>query len=221
MSYRRRDSQEICENLYHHLTKNLPDLKIFMDTKGIEPGKEWRYALEAGVNNCDVFIAIIGQEWLSIKNEKGDRRITERTDYVRQEISSAIRNHKYIIPVLVNGASVPEFNELPHSIKDITRHQAFRLSDNIEEDAKALANWITKAIKEKKSNDRERVTSKIFNGVGIVLLFPFFIVYRILSRLANFISSNFLLFLFSLLTIALCFTCSWLVYEIYSSMFPQ
>jgi hypothetical protein len=51
ISYRRKDSKETCEKLYHHLAENLPGLKIFMDTENIEAGDEWRDVLERGVKN--------------------------------------------------------------------------------------------------------------------------------------------------------------------------
>ena len=185
ISYRRKDSKETCKKLYHHLAENLPGLEIFMDTEDIKAGNKWREVLETGVKKCDVLLAIIGPEWLSIENEEGVRRLTERTDYVRLEISKALRNHKGIIPVLIHGTGMPEKNELPNSIAALHSYEAFTLSDNLEDDAKKLAIRIEEAIKEKKAADRSRIASRAVGNLGMILLFPFAVIYLIISSLSG------------------------------------
>ena len=219
ISYRRQDSQQVCEELFRHLTKNLPGLKVFMDVEGIAPGRKWKAELEKEVKKCQVLIVLMGPDWISIENDEGIRRITERKDYVRQEISSAIRNHKSIIPILVNGATIPNEVELPYSIKHLTRHQAFRLSDNIEADAMILADRIKVAIKEKKGEDKKRVFSKLIEPIGIVLIIPFFIIYEMFARLLKGASSNIRTIILLLVTMIFCTGCSWVVYRFILSAF--
>lgn len=185
ISYRRKDSKETCEKLYRHLAENLPGLDIFMDIEDIEAGNKWRDVLETGVKKCDVLLAVIGLEWLSIENEEGVRRLTERTDYVRQEISKALRNHKGIIPVLIDGTGMPHKNELPNSIVALADYQAFTLSDNLEGDAKKLAIRIRSEIKKKKVADRSRFASKTVGNLGMILLYPFAVIFLIISSLSG------------------------------------
>jgi hypothetical protein len=130
-------------------------------------------------------LAIIGPEWLSIENEGGVRRLTERTDYVRQEISKALKNQKSVIPVLINGAVIPDKNELPNSIAALTRYQAFTLSDDLEEDAKKLAIRIRNTIKEKKAADRWKFASKAVEILGTILLSPLAVIVLIIFSLSG------------------------------------
>ena len=218
ISYRRKDSLETCRELYRHLTEDLPDLEIFMDVEDIDSGKKWREVLEKGVKNCDVLLAVIGPEWLSIENDEGVRRITETTDYVRREISKAIRNHKGIIPVMLPGVPIPKENELPASIKALPRYQDFKLSDNLEADAKKLALKIRSAIKEKKAADRGRLAYKIFERVGIALIFPFYILSEIASRLVKGRSSTARNLMRFIVMALICIGSFWLLYLLVQSI---
>ncbi len=53
-----------------------------------------------------VLLVIIGPNWL------GDR-LSEKNDFVRQEIERAIRSGKIVIPVLIDETEMPREEQLP------------------------------------------------------------------------------------------------------------
>jgi len=61
-----------------------------MDVDNIPAGVDFVDRLNAHVAACDVFLAIIGPNWLNAKDETGCRRIDNPDDLVRVEIAAAI-----------------------------------------------------------------------------------------------------------------------------------
>lgn len=69
---------------------------------------------------CDVFLAVIGRDWLKGKGRKGKSRLEDPGDFVRIEIESALKRQIPVIPVLVAGAKIPEAQRLPASIQNVS-----------------------------------------------------------------------------------------------------
>jgi DNA polymerase len=99
-----------------------------MDVDDIKPGADFVQTLENAVAACDVFIAVIGPQWLSIMNDHGTRRLDDWNDFVRIEIASALKLNKVIIPVLVGRARMPSPKELPDELVGLARRNAFEIS---------------------------------------------------------------------------------------------
>ena len=75
-------------------------------------------------------LVLIGQRWLTVSLPDGSRRIDGQSDYVRKEIATALgRTDMNVVPVLVEGATMPAADELPADIADLARHNAFELSN--------------------------------------------------------------------------------------------
>ena len=99
-----------------------------MDIDGIEPGVDFVKALDEQVAQASAFIAVIGPGWTELKNAEGQRRLDQPNDHVRIEIKSALKRDIRVIPVLVDGARMPTENELPDSLKPLSRRNAVMLS---------------------------------------------------------------------------------------------
>ena len=95
-----------------------------MDIDGIEPGVDFVKALDEQVAQASAFIAVIGPGWTELKNAEGQRRLDQPNDHVRIEIESALKRDIRVIPVLVDGARMPTENELPDSLKPLSRRNA-------------------------------------------------------------------------------------------------
>jgi hypothetical protein len=80
------------------------------------------------VGSCDVLLALIGNEWLTITDAHGRRRLDNSDDFVRLEIEAALSRGVRVIPVLVNEARMPRAEELPDSLAALVRRQALELS---------------------------------------------------------------------------------------------
>lgn len=95
-----------------------------MDVDSIGLGDDFFQAINDTLKTCDVFLAIIGRNWLSAHDEHG-RRLDNPDDLVRYEIASALKRGIRVIPILVDGARVPRSTELPADLKLLVRRNAF------------------------------------------------------------------------------------------------
>jgi uracil-DNA glycosylase len=128
INYRRQDSEGYVGRLYDHLARHFPTESIFMDVDSIPPGADFRKTLEDAVAACDVFIAVIGPQWVSITDEAGARRLDQWNDFVRIEIEAALKQDKLIIPALVGGAKAPAPSDVPEDIAGLSYRNAVELS---------------------------------------------------------------------------------------------
>ena len=113
INYRRQDTEAYVDRLYEHLTQHFKPEVIFMDVDSIKPGADFVQTLEDAVAGCDVFIAMIGPQWLAVTDDDGNRRLDQWDDFVRIEIASALKQRKLVIPVLVGQARMPSPDDLP------------------------------------------------------------------------------------------------------------
>ena len=84
-------------------------------------------------------LAIIGPNWLTAKDETGQRRLDNPEDFIVIEIGAALARNIPVVPVLVDGARMPKASELPDSLKPLARRQAVQVRHtNFSGDAEAL-----------------------------------------------------------------------------------
>ncbi len=108
LSYRREDSRADAGRLYDRLRQGFPKHHIFMDIDTLEPGVDFAEAIEKAVDSCDVLIALIGKQWLTVTDEQtGRRRLDNPKDFVRLEIQTALDRNIRVITVLVGGPRCP------------------------------------------------------------------------------------------------------------------
>ena len=127
LSYRREDSLHQAGRLYDHLVGRFGRRQVFKDVHSIPPGLDFREILTERVAACDVFLAVIGDRWLSVSGRDGRRRIDDPRDFVRIEIEAALSRKIPVIPVLVGDSSVPPPEELPESLLDLAYRHASRV----------------------------------------------------------------------------------------------
>ena len=84
--------------------------------------------LTRAVGSCDVLLALIGDEWLTVTDEHGRRRLDDPDDFARLELEAALARNIRVIPVLVDGARMPRADELPPSLAPLAGRQALQLS---------------------------------------------------------------------------------------------
>jgi hypothetical protein len=148
LSYRRDDSAGYAGRLRSSLEARLGAGSVFRDVDAIEPGQDFVEAIETRVQACRAFIALIGQEWLDAVNASGGRRLEEEGDYVRREVAAALaRSDLRVIPVLVEGATVPGPNQLPLELQALSRRHAVSLRDETwDSDVDRLTDAVRKAV---------------------------------------------------------------------------
>src|SRR5271170_1631643 len=128
INYRRNDSEGEAGRLFDELTLRFGRESVFMDVAAIEPGRDFRKAIDQSVANCSVLLAVIGQEWLDMRDAGGRRRLDDPNDFVRIELASALQRDISVIPVLVRGAKMPIANQLPDDLRDLAFRNAVELT---------------------------------------------------------------------------------------------
>lgn len=124
LSYRRDDTVYIAGWIYDRLVARLERESVFKDVDSIPLGADFRRQLHQAVQQCDVLLAIIGREWLTIRDEHGEQRLADERDFVRIEIEAALQRDIPVIPLLVDGAAMPRPEHLPPSLCDLCYRQA-------------------------------------------------------------------------------------------------
>ncbi len=92
-----------------------------MDVDDIPLGVDFTKYIDEKVGMCEVLLAVVGRDWLSVTDEDGVRRLDKPGDFVRLELESALRRNIPVVPLLVRRASMPKAKDLPESIREFSR----------------------------------------------------------------------------------------------------
>lgn len=130
ISYRRSDCQSQANGLNDGLRHRMQNARVFMDIDSIPIGADFEEHIRGEIEQCQVALILIGDNWLDPRPGTDVRRIDESNDFVRLEVESALQANLRVIPVLVEGARMPTPEELPQSIQRLARLNAFELSDS-------------------------------------------------------------------------------------------
>ena len=117
ISYRRDDTSDVTGRIYDRLIQHFGKESVFKDVDSIPLGIDFRKHLGDSVGRCDVLLTIIGRQWSA--GEVGERRLDDVRDFVRIELEAALRRGIPVVPVLVQGASLPSGDELPETLQSL------------------------------------------------------------------------------------------------------
>jgi hypothetical protein len=149
ISYRREETAYPAGWLYDRLANHFGGDQVFKDVDSIQLSDDFAEVITRAVGSCDVLLALIGNEWLTVTDEHGRRRLDYPDDFVRLEIEAALSRKVPVIPILVDGARMPRADELPASLARLTRRQALELSPNrFEADTSRLLRVLERTLAE-------------------------------------------------------------------------
>src|SRR4029078_1322644 len=106
-----------------------PD-SVFRDKEAIRPGFDWADEIQRVLGDGAVVVALIGPQWSTVRDVGGTRRLDAVDDTNRVELETAFAARAPVIPVLVEGATMPAAGDLPVSLRPLTRRNALRLRDD-------------------------------------------------------------------------------------------
>ncbi len=129
ISYRREDTGGHAGRLADRLIERFGKEQIFRDLDTIAAGADFVEAIQKAVGECDVLLAIIGKQWLTITDDAGHRRIDNEDDFVRLELAAGLQRKVKVIPVLLQGAAMPQAHDLPADLTPLARRNALCLTD--------------------------------------------------------------------------------------------
>ena len=148
ISYRRDDAAGFSHAIHDRLVEFLPDERVFIDVHGIETGADFSKRLEAALAQCVVLLVLIGKRWAG-SDESGGSRLQDPQDWVRLEVASALRRGITVIPVLLDGASMPAERTLSEELRPLTRLNAVDVrTSRLNADVWDLTGSVMKALGE-------------------------------------------------------------------------
>jgi hypothetical protein len=130
VSYRRKDTAGHAGRVFDRLRDHFGATRVFRDVNVLKGGEDFVEALARAVDSCQVFIVVIGREWFDARDDQGRRRLDDPRDFIRLEVETALRRKVLVLPVLVEGAVMPDLDDLPEPLRPLARRQAIELSDH-------------------------------------------------------------------------------------------
>src|SRR2546426_7810650 len=125
ISYRRGDTGGYAGRVCDRLTARFGSDQVLMDVQDIHAGQNFVTSIEDTIATCDCVIVVIGPRWL----ETVQKRLQSSDDFVRHEISSALKRHIAVIPVLVGRANMLTAADLPTELTELSLRNAIEIRD--------------------------------------------------------------------------------------------
>src|SRR5512133_639827 len=139
ISYRHQETAWPARQLFDVLVVRFPGEQVFKDVDSIEPGEDFVERITRAGGSCDALLALIGPQWLTITNKKGQRRLDDPEDYVRLEIETALTREIRVIPILVDETQMPEADELPPSLAPLAHRNAVQINSRTFDTQRLIA----------------------------------------------------------------------------------
>jgi hypothetical protein len=141
--YRRADSQSATGRIYDHLVQAFGKNAVFIDVDSIPAGVDFRSEIDKTIQQSAVMLVIIGPSWLTATDAHG-RRLDQINDRVRIEVEGGLLRGMPVIPVLVDGAKMPQAHELPSTLSQLAYQNSREVQPNphFEVDINRLINSI-------------------------------------------------------------------------------
>ena len=149
ISYRRGPSGYVAQSITEKLKNSIDSASIVLDVDSIPLGADFRKFLDEQVSKCDIFLAIISDEW----HEELKHRFEDPTDFVQIEIRAALQRNIPVIPVLIGSASMPASKDLPKDLVELAYKQAAELRSGADYSAQfnRLVRGITQVLAEQEA----------------------------------------------------------------------
>jgi TIR domain/FHA domain len=129
--YRRTDAAGHAGRMRDRLIGAFGESQVFLDTEQVGIGEDFVARTTSVVASCRVLLVVIGPRWLDVRDAQGRRRLDVPDDYVRLEIATALRAVPpvTVVPVLVQGATMPREEDLPPDLHALSRINALSVPD--------------------------------------------------------------------------------------------
>ena len=147
ISYRRDDAAGDAGRLADHLNRHFGQNQVFLDIETIDPGTDFVQALHASLQETAAVLVVIGPRWATARAADGTRRLDDANDFVRLEVAAALSRKIPVVPVLVQGATMPRAEDLPTPLASLATRQAATLDHaEFHDDAERLCQRLAAMI---------------------------------------------------------------------------
>ena len=128
ISYRRTDDIA-AGRLGSDLRNHFGEENVFRDKEDIGGGVSWRKEVLNTIAKNSALLVIIGKDWANATDKHGTRRLDNADDPLRLEITAALNEAAFIIPILLENADMPGEEELPSELQPLAGINALKLRD--------------------------------------------------------------------------------------------
>ncbi|SDJ67473.1 TIR domain-containing protein [Actinopolyspora mzabensis] len=170
VNYRNGDGHDAAVTIERELSRRFGDEKVFRASKSILPGDDFRGALSRASSGARVLLVIIGESWLSMRDDEGNVLLDREDDWTRAEILNALESGARVIPVLC-GRTMPRLSatHLPRALAPLADCQSFRYdTGNVEQDLEKIARGLVELVPglEDRTFKQESERSEVSNSVN-------------------------------------------------------
>lgn len=146
--YRRSDSADAAARLATVLQRSFGKQQVYLDVTGQEPGQSWKERIVTVLQACKSCVVVIGPQWRFPVSPAGDPEPPQApSDIVHFEIRTALQRRVPVFPVLVDGAPVPDPNQVPEDIRRITEIQMHDIShEHYDRDVEDLTRLLARHV---------------------------------------------------------------------------
>lgn len=146
VNYRCGDVESAAALIDAELARVFGREQVFRAGRSIGPGEIFDKEIFAAIRSADVLLALIGPNWLTVTDGRGNRKLDNPRDFVRREISEAIRHGVRVVPVLLGAARITE-DQLPSDIAALASYQDISIrAREIHHDLPRLLDSIRKVV---------------------------------------------------------------------------
>jgi len=172
INYRHADGSGYAGRIFDRLRSQFGDGEVFRDVDRIASGTRFPEMIARQLEDCRVFIVVIGPTWLGAGDQGAVRRLDDPDDWVRTEIATALRRNICIVPVTVGGASPPAARDLPDEVKGLANWQRrdLRDGDTWDSDLDLLVRRIAAELGSKAPTAKHR-SVLMWSGIALVAAF--------------------------------------------------
>lgn len=165
ISYRRDDTAAAARLVFDRLRAVVKD--VYFDVSTIKGGEDFEKSIGAAIARSDVVLVFIGRSWLAPAQAGSPPRLHADGDYVRAEVRAAL-SRPLLLPVLVDGAKMPEAASLPQDVRAITTRNAMLLRhESFDDDAGNIVAAVLGIERERTTGTRNVTRTALYALAGV------------------------------------------------------
>ena len=102
--------------------------RVFIDVDDIGAGQRFDEVIHQAVGGSRVLLVLIGRRWLGERSGQ-PARIHDPLDLVQREVAAALAAGMQVIPLLLDGAAMPDPAQLPTSLQALAGRNALAIDN--------------------------------------------------------------------------------------------
>jgi Tol biopolymer transport system component len=122
LSHRRCDSAAESVAVIAAVRHRYGPRAVVVGPPAVRFGASLREEVRRAVARCDAVCVVIGPSWTTTQDGSGRRRLMNVRDPVRVEVETALHSGCAIVPVLVSGATAPDADDLPETMRGLVAY---------------------------------------------------------------------------------------------------